>query len=139
MRECFTSLQGTQAIPQCSLSDLLWHFTDHTCSFMKISWPKPSNTHVFSVDVVPDTLSLQCFSYANPESPAPAYPDLPCGHLDQLGSSALSSWFADNANKLDSSTTCKVPWKNVHANSTLLAQRAGRSLLWLYPSRSPAG
>lgn len=70
------------------------------------------------------------------ECPAQAYPGLPRGHL---GSCTLSSRFPDNANKLDSSTTCKVPRKNVHANAVLLARSAGRSLLWLYPSRSPVG
>lgn len=73
------------------------------------------------------------------ECPAQAYPGLPRGHLDQLGSCTLSSRFPDNANKLDSSTTCKVPRKNVHANAVLLARSAGRSLLWLHPSHSPVG
>lgn len=62
------------------------------------------------------------------KSPAEAYPGLPCRHLERLGSCTLSFWFPNNMNKLDSSTICKVPWKNVHINAKLSAQRAGNKL-----------
>lgn len=54
-------------------------FHRYTCSFIKTSWPKPSNTHVFSADAVPDTLSLQGSTYANVRAPCTTHPGRAAG------------------------------------------------------------
>lgn len=54
-------------------------FHRYTCSFIKTSWPKPSNAHVFSVDAEPNTLSLEGCTYANAQGPCTTRPGYTAG------------------------------------------------------------
>ena len=78
----FFTGNGSNTAVQPVRSSLICH--RQTCSsFVKTSWPNPRSTHVFSVNAVPDILSLQCRFAGSPHKRTLAY------HAD-----TWSSWAA---------------------------------------------